>query len=94
MSKKYRKIQEIESESMADYSMPVNEAEQEPVENKLTENKLIWWPNFDAFWNECVSGGSQLVKEAAIVHLKSIGSWDDQSKWIDSLKHFGIKTEK
>ena len=55
---------------------------------------LLKWPNFDVFWSICVKGGTPTIKSACIAHLKSIGVWEDQSKWIDGLKHYGVPIEK
>lgn len=52
------------------------------------------WGSFDTFWAECVKGGSPSIKNACIAHLKSVGAWEDQSKWIEAVQHFGIPIEK
>lgn len=64
--------------------------------NETVQNTapIIGWPNFDVFWSMCVKGGTPTVKSACIAHLKSIGAWEDQSKWIDGLKHYGVPVEK
>lgn len=69
--------------------------EEEVFNNVQNEPPFMGWPNFDVFWASCVkNGNNHTVKSACIAHLKAIGYWEDQSKWIDGLKHFGIPMEK
>ena len=51
------------------------------------------WPNFDACWNACVKNGTPFLLNACKEHLKSKGWLNDKSKWIEGIKHFGIKVE-
>lgn len=56
---------------------------------------FIGWANFDIFWSQVVKGkGSPTIKSACQAHLKALGVWEDQSKWIDALIDFGIPIEK
>lgn len=63
-------------------------------EPDVQNNQHPIWTSFDQCWATCVRNGTPLLKEAAIAHMKSIGKWDDQSKWVEALIHFGIPVEK
>lgn len=62
--------------------------------NVANTSPLRMWRNFDECWASCVKNGSAGIKISAEAHLKAIGCWDDQSKWVDGLIHFGIPMEK
>jgi len=79
MSKKYRNSQQEEVEA------------EETVENKAP---VIGWSSFDAFWMECVKNGTPAIKNACQAHFKSLGVWEDQTKWLKAAQHFGIPIEK
>lgn len=61
------------------------------VQNSLP---FIGWSSFDEFWQLCVKNGTPTIKAAAIAHLASMGTLRDQTKWVESIIHFGIKIEK
>lgn len=62
---------------------------------QINQSPFIGWPNFDVFWHQVVKGRtSPAIKAACKEHLKAIGVWEDQSKWIDGLMHFGIPLEQ
>jgi len=79
MSKKNRNADSIERRS------------DETVQNKAP---FIGWVSFDAFWSECVKNGTPAVKSACQAHFKTLGVWDDQTKWLKAAQHFGIPVEK
>ena len=61
-----------------------------PVQN----SPPMIFANFNHCWSICVKNGDEVIKSAAIAHLKSISHWDDQTMWVDGLIHFGIPVEK
>jgi hypothetical protein len=52
------------------------------------------WSSFDHFWATNIKNGTDSTKMACVAHLKAIGSWDDQAKWVKGVLHFGIPLEK
>jgi len=72
-----------------------SEEQQEAQSNQDVRNhQRPVWTSFDQCWASCVKNGDKILKESAKVHLKRIGMWNDQTKWIDGLIHFGIPIEK
>jgi hypothetical protein len=53
-----------------------------------------YWRSFDHFWSTCVKNGTPVLKESLRFHLKSMGWLEDQEKWIQGTRHFGIPVEK
>lgn len=52
------------------------------------------WSNLDHFWHSSVKNGTPLLFESFKTHLRCMGWLEDQSKWVDGAKHFGIPVEK
>lgn len=50
------------------------------------------WTGFNAFWHEfCRStGANPKWKEMVQKHIEKLGWLDDQTKWMDGVKHFGL----
>lgn len=70
---------------------PAARSSHETVQN---EAPSLGWASFDHFWSTCIKGGTPAVKQSCIAHLKAINVWQDQSKWIEGVRHFGIPVEK
>jgi hypothetical protein len=70
---------------------PAARSSHETVQNEAPQ---LGWASFDHFWSVCIKGGTPAVKNACIAHLKATNSWQDQSKWIAGVRHFGIPVEK
>ncbi len=52
------------------------------------------WSSFDEFWYSCIKGNDYFLMENCKEHLKALGWYGDQRKWIEGVKHFGIPVEK
>lgn len=52
------------------------------------------WSSLDHFWHASVKNGTPLLLESFRAHLVAMGWRDDQSRWIEGAKHFGIPVEK
>lgn len=52
------------------------------------------WPNFEACWNATVKNGTPYLMNACKEHIKAKGWLNDKSKWVEGIKHFGVKVEK
>lgn len=54
----------------------------------------IGWANFDVFWHKIVKKhSSATIKSACREHLVALGVWEDQSRWIEAVKDFGIEID-
>ena len=84
MSKEWKSKKSIEKAS------PEKEL---PIQNIENQAPRMYWANFDDFWHSSVKGGSQLIKESAFMHLKAMGWANKQDKWIEGMRHFGLKIE-
>lgn len=52
------------------------------------------WTSFEQCWHACVKNGTPLLMVSCKAHLKAMGWLHQPNRWIEGMRHFGIKVEK
>lgn len=52
------------------------------------------WSSFEEFWFACIKGNDYFLMNSCREHLIALGWYDNQNKWLEGAKHFGIPLEK
>jgi hypothetical protein len=69
----------------------VDECADEYVQNTPP---IFIYSSFEEFWYSCIKGQDYFLMNSAKEHLRALGWYDNQSKWLEGVKHFGIPIEK
>jgi hypothetical protein len=81
---------------MSRNNRPNKKETNEPISDQYVQNSapIRIWSSFEEFWFSCIKGQDYFLMESCKEHLKALGWYDSQSKWLDGAKHFGIPIEK